>query len=52
VGKFTMRWMKPGRWFASLSLVLFAGLALAQAFPSRNVTLGAYLGRELARLSA
>jgi tripartite-type tricarboxylate transporter receptor subunit TctC len=39
VGKFTMRWMKPCRWFASLSLVLFSGLALAQAFPSRNVTL-------------
>jgi tripartite-type tricarboxylate transporter receptor subunit TctC len=34
-----MRWMKPRRWFASLSLVLFSGLALAQAFPSRNVTL-------------
>jgi tripartite-type tricarboxylate transporter receptor subunit TctC len=34
-----MRWMKPGRWFASLSLLLFSGLALAQAFPSRNVTL-------------
>jgi len=44
--------MKPRRWFASLSLVLFSGTALAQAFPSRNVTLGAYLGRELAPLSA
>ena len=34
-----MRSMKPRRWIAFVVLVVFSGTALAQAFPSRNVTL-------------
>ena len=39
MGEFTMCRMKPRWWVASLFFVVFSGSALAQAFPSRNVTL-------------